>query len=71
VVHPDDIKERGVSIAGKAQRHVCGSQAHENHRAVGQGGAGGNRRESTGFAISPLPRAELVSRPENLLGHHG
>ena len=70
VVHPDDIKERGVSIAGKAQHYVCGSQAHENHRPVGMGGAGGNRRESTGFAISPLPRAELVSRPENLVGPH-
>ena len=70
VVHPDDIKERGVSIAGKAQHYVCGSQAHENHRPVGIGGAGGNRRESNGFVISPLPRAELVSRPENLVGPH-
>jgi hypothetical protein len=68
VVHPDDMKERGVSIAGKAQHYVCGSQAHENHRPVGQGSAGGNRRESTGFSIAPLPRAALVSRPEDLVG---
>jgi hypothetical protein len=74
VVHPDDIKERVVSIAGKAQHYVCGSQAHENNRPVGVGGAGGNRRESTanggGFSITPLPRAALVSRPEDLVGPH-
>jgi hypothetical protein len=54
-VHPEETKEREVSIAGKEQHFVCGSQAHEN----------GN-----GFSIAPLPRAALVARPEDLVGPH-
>lgn len=56
VVHPQEIKERGVSVAGKAQHYVCGSQAQE--------------RDTGGFVISPLPRGELASLPEEFLGQN-
>lgn len=56
VVHPQDIKERGVSVAGKEQHYVCGSQAVE---ALNGG---------EGFTITPLSREELVSYPEQAMG---
>jgi hypothetical protein len=38
VVHPRDVKERGIFIAGKAQHCVCGSKAMELAPAQGQAG---------------------------------
>lgn len=54
VVHPLDIKTRGVVVAGKDQHYVCGSEAHEE--------------EGGGFRISPLARSALVSMPCSFLG---
>ena len=49
VVHPLEIKERRIVVAGKAQHYVCGSQAREE--AAG------------GFSISALPTCDGATGP--------
>jgi hypothetical protein len=47
VVHPLEIKERRVVVAGKAQHYVCGSQAREE--------------DTGGFSISALPIYDMAT----------
>ena len=55
VVHPEEVKERGATVAGKAQHYICGAQAME--------------LDGGGFSLSPLAREELVSSPEERVGY--
>ena len=69
VVHPRDVKERGVFIAGKAQHYVCGSKAMEMAPGLNHAGfVGFHPLGEAGFDITPLARNELVSFPELRLG---
>ena len=63
VVHPAEIKERGFYIAGKEQHWVCGSAASERIHIEGL-------QEGGGFDTWPMPRNELISLPEDVLGEH-
>ena len=62
VVHPAEIKERGIHIAGKEQHWVCGSGATELEHVEGL--------QEAGFHTWPTSRRDVVSRPEDLLGDH-
>jgi len=62
VVHPAEIKERGIHIAGKEQHWVCGTAATELGHVEGL--------QEAGFHTWPIPRGDVVSRPEDVLGDH-
>jgi hypothetical protein len=69
VVHPRDVKERGICIAGKAQHCACGSKAMETAPAQVQAGfVGFHPQGQAGFDVTPLARNGLVSMPELRLG---
>ena len=62
VVHPAEIKERGIHTAGKEQHGVCGTAATELEHVEGI--------QEAGFHTWPVPRGGVVSRPEGVLGDH-